>query len=264
MNKIDFFTLLEKDKHRDNFLTYDKILEFYNLIIKFLFFNYYYDELNEDNYNYKLIELQTFFNLNILKKLKNKINFEDLIQKILDLRPILDKDIDAIYQGDPACNNKYEIVLIYPGFKAIEAYRIAHIFYNLKEYFIARTISENAHTLTGIDINPGAQIGHSFFIDHGTGIVIGETTIIGNNVKLYQGVTLGALSLKEGRDLKNTKRHPTIEDNVTIYSGASIFGGQTIIGENSIIGSNVFITKSVPKNSLIKIKNCDIEKIINN
>ena len=260
MNK-DFYNKLILDAPEATQSKYLDIISFYNLTIKFLFFKYYYDEINETLYEEKINELMASYNKIIDQKLENKLSFEDFFIKIAALKENLMKDAISIYNGDPSCNSISEVILIYPGFKAITSYRIAHIFYINKEYFIARTISEYAHSLTGIDINPGASIGENFFIDHGTGIVIGETCIIGNNVKLYQGVTLGALSLKDGRELKNKKRHPTIEDNVTIYSGASIFGGDTIIGKNTIIGSNVFITKSVSSNSLIKINKYNIEKI---
>ncbi len=161
----------------------------------------------------------------------------------------LNLDLQFFFDSDPACNNKEEVATTYPGFTAIFYYRIAHTIYLLNKKVAARIISEHAHFLTGIDINPGATIGAPFFIDHGTGIVIGETTIIGNYVKIYQGVTLGALSLSKGQNLKNTKRHPTIGDNVTIYSNASILGGDANIGNNVVIGSNVFIMgESIPDN----------------
>ena len=154
-------------------------------------------------------------------------------------------DLDAIYDGDPAANSRSEIILCYPGFFAIFIYRIAHELTKLSVPILPRVLSEFAHSKTGIDIHPEAEIGHHFFIDHGTGIVIGQTTKIGNYVKIYQGVTLGALSLKDAQKLKTKKRHPTILDNVTIYSEASIFGGETIIGPNVTIRSNSFITESV-------------------
>lgn len=166
---------------------------------------------------------------------------------------LLDTDIDAIYCGDPACENEYEIILCYPGFKAIFTYRFAHVLYSLGVPILPRLLTELAHSETGIDIHPGAKIDSHFFIDHGTGIVIGETTEIGKNVKIYQGVTLGALSLRKGQSLKGVKRHPTIGDNVTIYSGASIFGGDTVIGHDSTIGSSAFITESIEPNSLYTI-----------
>ncbi|HBB19759.1 MAG TPA: serine acetyltransferase, partial [Ruminococcus sp.] len=146
----------------------------------------------------------------------------------------------------------------YPSINAVFIYRIAHVLYEMNIPYIPRMMTEYAHSKTGIDINPGAQIGEYFFIDHGTGIVIGETTEIGNNVKIYQGVTLGALSTRGGQQLRNKKRHPTIRDNVTIYSGASILGGETVVGENVVIGGNVFITKSVPAGARVSIKNQEL------
>ena len=159
------------------------------------------------------------------------------------------KDARAICDFDPASASLEEVIITYPGFFAIAAYRIAHALKTLGVPLIPRLISEYAHSMTGIDINPGAEIGESFFIDHGTGVVIGETTIIKNNVKLYQGVTLGALQVR--KDLASTKRHPTVEDNVIIYANATILGGDTVIGQGSIIGGNVWITSSVPENSLV-------------
>lgn len=167
---------------------------------------------------------------------------------------LLLKDIQAAFNGDPAAKTKEEIIFCYPGLFAIFVYRIAHPLYQLHVPFIPRIMSEYAHNHTGIDINPGAEIGEYFFIDHGTGVVIGETTIIGDNVKVYQGVTLGALSTRSGQLLRDVKRHPTIEDNVTIYSGASILGGQTVIGKGSVIGGNAFITESVPAGTRVSVK----------
>ena len=161
-------------------------------------------------------------------------------------------DLEAAFVGDPAAKSKSEIICSYPGFLAVFIYRAAHILYEAGVPLIPRIMTEYAHSRTGIDINPGATIGDYFFIDHGTGIVIGETAVIGNNVKLYQGVTLGALSLAKGRELQGKKRHPTVEDNVTIYSNAAIFGGDTVIGEGSIIGGNVYLTHGVPPKSIVK------------
>ena len=158
-------------------------------------------------------------------------------------------DAEAIYHGDPAAESIEEVVLAYPGFLAIAIYRIAHEFYLLEVPIFPRLLTEYAHQLTGIDIHPGARIGTPFFIDHGTGIVIGETTIIGNNVKIYQGVTLGALSVD--KSLANTKRHPTIEDNVIIYAQAVILGGDTAIGHDSVVGGNSWLTRSVPPFSFV-------------
>ncbi|MGC1632447.1 MAG: serine O-acetyltransferase EpsC [Gelidibacter sp.] len=165
------------------------------------------------------------------------------------IREKLDLDAIAIEQGDPAAKSLTEVYLAYPGFHAIAIYRLSHALYNLKVFVISRMMSEHVHGVTGIDIHPGATIGDSFYIDHGTGIVIGETTIIKNNVKIYQGVTLGGIAIK--KSLSSIKRHPTIEDNVTIYANATILGGNIVIGANSIIGANVWITQSVPENSLV-------------
>jgi len=175
--------------------------------------------------------------------------FYENIPKVYDLLLL---DAEAITQGDPAAINKTEVLRTYPGFYAIAVYRIAHIFQTLEVPMLPRILTEYAHSKTGIDIHPGAIIGEKFCIDHGTGVVIGGTTIIGDRVKIYQGVTLGALSVK--KELAKVKRHPTIEDDVVIYSGATILGGSTIIGKGSIIGGNVWLTKSVPENSRIYYK----------
>ncbi|HXG92749.1 MAG TPA: serine O-acetyltransferase EpsC [Blastocatellia bacterium] len=171
------------------------------------------------------------------------------LESLPALRRMLAKDIQAAYDGDPAARCIDEIILSYPAAYAITAYRTAHELHRMGVPLLPRMLTELAHSRTGIDIHPGAEIGESFFIDHGTGVVIGETTIIGNNVKLYQGVTLGALSFakdEKGRLIRGQKRHPTIEDNVVIYAGATILGGDTVIGEGSIIGGNVWLTESVP------------------
>lgn len=171
----------------------------------------------------------------------------------------LNKDALAIANNDPAANSVEEVYLSYPGFYAIAVYRLSHELYKRKFPLVPRLMTEYAHRLTGTDINPGAHIGESFFIDHATGVVIGETAIIRNNVKIYQGVTLGALYVE--REMKNKKRHPTIEDNVTIYANATILGEETTVGANTIVGGNVWLTTSVPPNSFvthspqIKIKN---------
>ncbi len=167
------------------------------------------------------------------------------LKRIPYIRDYVDGDVDAAFDGDPAAYNREEIVVTYPGFYAIMVNRIAHELHILGVPLIPRIMTEHAHSLTGIDINPGAVIGRNFFIDHGTGIVIGETTVIGDNVKIYQGVTLGALSTHGGQNLKSVKRHPTIEDDVTIYSNATILGGNTVIGKGAVIGGNTFITASV-------------------
>ena len=173
----------------------------------------------------------------------------NFIEQIPELHDKLWKDANAIFQGDPAAETVDEVILAYPGFMAIVIYRLAHELYKLKLPIIPRIVTEYGHEITGIDIHPGAQIGSPFFIDHGTGIVIGETSIIGKNVKIYQGVTLGALSVD--KKLAQTKRHPTIQDDVIIYSQAVILGGDTVIGKNSIIGGNSWITQSIPENSIV-------------
>jgi serine O-acetyltransferase len=168
------------------------------------------------------------------------------------LRRTLNSDVLAAYDGDPAAKSVEEVVFSYPAIEAITAYRIAHVLYREHVEMIPRIISEYAHSRTGIDIHPGAEIGERFFIDHGTGVVIGETSVIGRNVKIYQGVTLGALSIPRGGDApRSPRRHPKIEDNVTIYSGATILGGDTVIGEGSVIGGNVWLVHSVPPRSKI-------------
>ncbi|GGH40962.1 serine acetyltransferase [Mangrovimonas yunxiaonensis] len=170
-------------------------------------------------------------------------------EKLPEIKRSIELDALATEKNDPACKGLHEVYLAYPGFHAIAIHRMSHELFRLGLPIVARMMSECIHGKTGIDIHPGATIGTSFFIDHGTGIVIGETTIIKNNVKIYQGVTLGGLSVK--KSLSQTKRHPTIEDNVTIYANATILGGDIVIGANSIIGANVWITKSVPPNALV-------------
>jgi serine O-acetyltransferase len=187
-------------------------------------------------------------------KLAGDIVFE-FLSSLPRLREFLADDVEATFDGDPAAYSKDEIISSYPGIFAIMVSRAAHELYRLDVPLIPRIMTEYAHGLTGIDIHPGAVLGRHFFIDHGTGIVIGETTVIGDNVKVYQGVTLGALSTRGGQALKTTKRHPTIEDNVTIYSGATILGGGTVIGEGVIIGSNSFVTRSVPAKTRVSVKN---------
>ena len=173
------------------------------------------------------------------------------IRRIPEVQALLCKDVEAEYNGDPAANSREEIIFSYPGLFAIFVYRYAHVLYQMKVPFIPRIMTEYAHGETGIDINPGANIGEYFFIDHGTGIVIGETTDIGNNVKIYQGVTLGALSTRKGQQLSGIKRHPTIEDNVVIYANTTILGGETIIGANSVVAGDTFVTKSIPANTKV-------------
>ena len=172
------------------------------------------------------------------------------VSQLPEVRKLLWTDIDAAYEGDPAAKSYEEIILAYPSLEAIAIYRMAHVLYN-KVPLIPRIMTEWAHSRTGIDIHPGAEIGSHFFIDHGTGVVVGETTKIGKGVKIYQGVSFIARSLAAGQALRGKKRHPTIEDGVCIYAGTTVMGGDTVIGTNSTIGANVFLTKSVPPNSLV-------------
>lgn len=179
------------------------------------------------------------------------------LEGIPAIRDLLAGDVQASYDGDPAALNCDEVILAYPGLLAISVQRLAHRLYELSVPLMPRIMSEWAHLQTGIDIHPGARIGRNFFIDHGTGVVIGETTDIGDNVKIYQGVTLGALSFpkdERGRVIRGTKRHPTVRDGVTLYANAIVLGGDTVIGENSVIGGSVFVTSSVPPNSLVTFK----------
>jgi serine O-acetyltransferase len=187
-----------------------------------------------------------------LKKDASK-TVQNFLETLPRVRASLATDVEAAFSGDPAATGNEEIIMSYPGIYAILVYRLAHELHLLNIPMLPRIMAEHAHSLTGIEIHPGAQIGDYFFIDHGTGIVIGETTVIGEHVKIYQGVTLGALSTRGGQSLRGKKRHPTVEDNVTIYSGASIFGGNTVIGKDSVLGSNVFVTSSVPPGSKLKI-----------
>ena len=173
------------------------------------------------------------------------------IQKIPEVQGLLMKDAEAQLAGDPAANNKDEVILAYPGLYTVFVYRYAHVLYQLGVPFLPRMMSEYAHGKTGIDINPGATIGEYFFIDHGTGIVIGETAVIGNGVKIYQGVTIGAISTRKGQGLAGVKRHPTIEDNVIIYANATILGGDTVVGRNATIAGNTLVTESVPANAKV-------------
>ena len=178
---------------------------------------------------------------------------------IPQVRAVVETDVQAFYEGDPAAFSIDEIIFCYPGLFAVTVYRLAHVLYSLGVPMVPRIMAEHAHSVTGIDINPGATIGNYFFIDHGTGIVVGETTVIGDHVKLYQGVTLGALTTRGGQSLRGVRRHPTIEDNVTIYAGASILGGETVIGWDSVIGSNVFITHSIPCCTTVSVKSQELQ-----
>lgn len=257
MNKVVLKKLLNSYENEQNEMKirFDKGL-FYSFLAdakKLLVIDFLRPTFQEEEVVHLLSKVET--KLTVLLKDSNVEDIETkvktFISKLPEIRELLLGSARAIYHGDPAANSIQEIILCYPGFYAISNFRIAHALYELDLKFLARLATEDAHRSTGIDINPGATIGKDFFIDHGTGIVIGETTIIGDRVKLYQSVTLGALSLKNSEALRGKKRHPTVENDCTIYSSASILGGETVIGEGSTIGSNTFITKSIPKRSLV-------------
>ncbi len=231
----------------------DKVIEFLEDTRKYLFPGYFEDIGDSlKKYQDKIIrKIKSEFLLYICN---SQDKLDTFIIELNKIKTILKSDIEMTFLSDPACESIDEIIIAYPGIFAISTYRIAHILYEENIAIIPRIISEYAHSKTGIDIHPGASIGKYFFIDHGTGIVIGETTIIGHHVRIYHGVTLGALSLKKGQSLKGSKRHPTIGNNVTIYSGACILGGETIIGDNSTLGCNVFLIQSIPENSKVMIQ----------
>ena len=256
----------------------DVVIEILGKVIKMIFPGY----IREKSYKfYNLSSRLTVLTEDIMYNLKKQIAIS-LIQKpeyagasyeeraeiaqeltnkfmlrIPVIREYVETDVQAFYEGDPAAYNHSEIILCYPGLRAIVTARIAHELFVLGVPLIPRMMTEHAHSRTGIDIHPGATIGKYFFIDHGTGIVVGETTIIGDYVKIYQGVTIGALSTRGGQTLKGKKRHPTIEDRVTIYAGASILGGETVIGHDAIIGSNTFITSSVEAGARVSFRDQD-------
>lgn len=234
-----YFTQNHVDEHGDKLYTRKTIKKLHKIL--------------KNQISYALLYVQDIDKSKDIEKKSCDICIK-LIEELPKIREILYTDLEAHFEGDPAAFNRDQIVVSYPGFYAILIHRLAHFLRNFNVPLLPRMLSEFAHRETGIDINPGAQIGSYFFIDHGTGVVIGETSVIGNHVKIYQGVTLGALSTRGGQSLKGVKRHPTIEDNVTIYSGASILGGETVIGKNSTVGSNVFITGSLPPDSKVSIK----------
>lgn len=245
----------------------DVIINIVNKMLRILFPGYYRDRTYRvynaaSQLTLQIEDVMYYLNREIAKVLKyspdqcadsEKITMA-FLKRIPSVREYLETDLEAAFDGDPAAASKDEIILSYPGMLAITVYRIAHELFLLSVPLIPRTMTEYAHSVTGVDIHPGASIGKYFFIDHGTGIVVGETTVIGEHVKIYQGVTLGALSTSGGQKLKNKKRHPTIEDCVTIYSNASILGGETVIGRDSVIGGNSFITRSVPAGSRVSFR----------
>lgn len=234
------------------------VAEFFNGLLGFLFpefsthkfekfesFESFYEELQ--------LELREIFSKrNDPDPMEDRALAVEFFDALPSIRSELLEDVEAMFQGDPAAKSRAEVIRAYPGFYAMASYRIAHYLHGKGMVLVARMITENAHGRTGIDIHPGARIGKSFCIDHGTGIVIGETAVIGDHVKIYQGVTLGALSVR--KEDAATKRHPTIGDHVVIYAGASILGGETVVGSHSIIGGNVWLTDSVPPHSKLYYK----------
>lgn len=254
----------------------DVIIDIIKKLRRIVFPGYYRDKnyrIYNAKHNISMLVEDVMFNLNrqIALGLENRGRSEEqaqeeaqrlcleFIAQIPKVRSQVHLDLQAAYDGDPAAKDMAEIIFAYPGLFAITVYRLAHELYLLDVPMLPRIMTEYAHSITGIDIHPGATIGEYFFIDHGTGIVIGETAIIGNNVKIYQGVTLGALSTRGGQKLRGKRRHPTIENNVTIYAGASILGGETVIGEGCVIGSNAFITESVAPGTTVTIKNQELQ-----
>ena len=254
---------IEPFKHPDK----DVIIDIIGKLRRIVFPGYFKEKtyrIYNAKHNLSMLIEDVMFHLNreIGLVLQEQERAQDIclafFREIPNVRALVQTDLQAAYDGDPAAAGKEEIIFSYPGLFAITVYRLAHVLYTLGVPMIPRIMTEHAHSLTGIDIHPGATIGEYFFIDHGTGIVVGETTKIGKGVKVYQGVTLGALSTRGGQDLRGTQRHPTIEDNVTIYAGASILGGKTVIGQDSVIGSNAFITTSSAPGTTVSIKNQEL------
>ena len=255
MNDQFINQLYEAHLNRDAIPSPKLVCDWLNGLLKILFpelSDRKYDSRRSLEQHFDALQLELFTILSTLFRddEKKAEQVECQFKKLLPtVREVLLMDAKAILVGDPAAVSMTEVIRTYPGFYALAVHRLANIFHSMEVPLIPRILSEHAHNITGIDIHPAATIGNRFCIDHGTGVVIGETVIIGNDVKLYQGVTLGALSVK--KEMAKTKRHPTIEDNVIIYAGATILGGNTVIGRDSIIGGNVWITKSVEPNSRI-------------
>lgn len=235
----------------------EKITEVISDIREYFFPNVF-EDVNESVLEYKEQKINSAKEKLMKEVEKNQDITNDeinnIFEEIISLDATINDDIEKFMESDPAANSKEEIILSYPGIYAILVYRIAHILYRKKVQLIPRIMSEYAHQITGIDIHPGATIGNRFFIDHGTGIVIGETSIIGDDVKIYQGVTLGAKALENADLLRNVKRHPTIKNRVTIYANATILGGETVIGNDVTVGGNVFLTSSVKDNTIVVLK----------
>ena len=259
----------------------DAVVDILNKIIHIIYPGYFRSKVYKsynDNYRMSVLIEDVIYNLrkqirialmHRLDYVENNYKYEELSDKaerltleffkqIPKIREYVDTDIQATFEGDPAAYDKEGIVLSYPGLRATTINRIAHELYLLDVPLIPRIMTEYAHSRTGIDIHPGATLGKYLMIDHGTGVVVGETSIIGEHVKIYQGVTIGALSTSAGQGLRGARRHPTIEDHVTIYSGASILGGETVIGEGAVIGGNAFITSSIKAGARVSIKNQEL------
>ncbi len=272
----------ERTRHIDAGLlpNRDTIIDLLKLLRELLFPGYFGKQnLTSNTLEYHVGELLTVIHERLFEQVRNAIRHqatrkgtvcpncdetaESIVREFLGMVPTLRKmlatDVQAAFDGDPAAGDTDEIIFSYPGLFAITVYRIAHELHRFDVPLVPRIMTEYAHNLTGIDIHPGATIGEYFFIDHGTGVVIGETTEIGKRVKVYQGVTLGALSTRGGQTLRGAKRHPTLEDDVTVYSGASILGGETVIGTGATINGNVFVTQSVPAHTRVSMKNPELQ-----
>lgn len=262
----------------------DRVIEIVEILRRLVFPGFFeHERLTSDTVEYHagelLVHVRALLNDQIRQALSYEANRQDpqklqpppgcdehaarvttaFLQRLPEVRRLLATDLQAAYDGDPASVNTDEIVFCYPGLDAIFVYRLAHELHKLQVPLLPRIMTEYAHSRTGVDIHPAAQIGESFFIDHATGVVIGETTIIGKRVKIYQGVTLGALSTKGGQAWRGRKRHPTIEDDVTIYPNATILGGDTVVGRGCTINGSVFLTCSVPPNYTVRVKHPEIE-----
>ena len=243
-----YYEKQELSKADVTFYIWEKIVSIYHNLSREIFKSLRYDPKRKHLDDESLSQQSVEITINLLHSLPK-------------VREKLSKDVEAAYEGDPAAKSFNEVILSYPGLEAVTIYRIAHELHIQQVPLIPRIMTEFAHTRTGIDIHPGAEIGEYFFIDHGTGVVIGETCQIGNNVRIYQGVTLGALSFKKDKDgklVKGIKRHPTIEDNVIIYAGATILGGDTLVGKNSVVGGNVWLVESVPPNTTVTLKSPEL------
>ncbi len=249
----------------ENIINKDEVIKTFELIKRILFPGFFHKKNTIKCVECISKELSKVHKkLNRIISLTNGEESERIVNSFFNQLPEIKKslnhDLEAFLKGDPAAESAQEVILTYPGYNAIIHHRVAHLLLKLNVKKLPRIIAEHAHEITSIDIHPGAIIGDYFFIDHGTGVVIGETAVIGEKCTIYQGVTLGAISLRKGAALKGIKRHPTLLNNVTVYSGASILGDRTIIGNNCVIGSNVFITKSVEDNVMVILNSLDIVK----